>query len=108
MPSKLKPAVSHKPEVTRADLKQYDELFTRVLTCENSLLAIQSLIESANRQIRSFDERKADKEELRTLFEQFRLALSELNNRVTSLKKQVQTKVEQKSFENFLMMLIGE
>ena len=100
-PPKLKSAVSHKPEVTRGDLKKYDELFTRILTCENALLTIQSLIESANRQIRSLDERKADKEELRTLFEQFRLAMSELNNRVTSLKKQIQTKVEQKSFEDF-------
>jgi hypothetical protein len=82
------------PEVTRTDLKKYDELFGRLEKCESTFQYTKSAIESLNKTAKMLTDTKADKDALQTLFDQFRLAMGELNNRVGTLRKAILQKAD--------------
>lgn len=81
-------------DLVRNDVKRHEGLFPRVEQCESSIRSLQQAIEQINKTINILSDKKADKEELQSLFEQFRLAMGELNNRIGSLRKTVTQKAE--------------
>ncbi|OHT01857.1 hypothetical protein TRFO_07437 [Tritrichomonas foetus] len=81
-------------DTIRSDLKRYEELIPRVERAENSITSLKNAIDSLNRTSKNLTDNKADKNDLQTLFEQFRMALGELNNRLGGMRKQVATKAD--------------
>ncbi|OHT06387.1 hypothetical protein TRFO_05584 [Tritrichomonas foetus] len=81
-------------EVTRNDLKKYDEIFTRLDQYDQKFASIKSAIDGLNKQIKILQDTKAEKDALQALFDQFRLAMGELNNRIGSLRKNIINKAD--------------
>jgi hypothetical protein len=95
---RLKPTpaqtVKGPPDVSKADLKKYDELFGRVEKCEATFATVKAAIDALNKTAKFLTDSKADKDALQGLFDQFRLAMGELNNRIGSLRKAVVQKAD--------------
>jgi len=95
---RLKPAAAQggkgASEVTRLDLRKYDDLFGRVERMEATFASVKNAIDTLNKSTRHLQEVKADKDALQGLFDQFRLAMGELNNRIGSLRKGVVQKAD--------------
>ena len=98
-----KPLIIRPSEVTRADLRKYDELFNKITILENYNSNLLITIENINLKIKLLEENKVDKDELKSIFEQFRIAMSELNNRISIIKKQISNKVDQQQLDTILI-----
>ena len=81
-------------DVTRQDLRRYDELFARMDKAENAFTHLKSAIDTLNKSTKTLQDIKADKDALQSLFDQFRLAMGELNSRVGSLRKAIVQKAD--------------
>jgi hypothetical protein len=81
-------------EGPRIDLRKYDELFGRADRIEASIGVIKSSIDTVVKTVKSLQETKADKEALQALFDQFRLAMGELSNRLGSLRRAIVQKAD--------------
>jgi hypothetical protein len=75
-------------------MKRYDELFGWIEKCEAMFGLVKNAIETLNKTAKTLQETKADKDALQGLFDQFRLAMGELNNRVGSLRKAILQKAD--------------
>jgi chromosome segregation ATPase len=93
-PAAREPTKTLPPEVSRADLRRYDELFGRIEKVEQGNAAIRAAIETVANVAKGLQDTKADKEALQGLFDQFRMAMGELNNRVGALRKAVMQKAD--------------
>jgi hypothetical protein len=93
---KVTPSQASRPpsEVTRADLKKYDDLFARLEKFEAAFVAIRAAIDTLTKTTKTLQDVKADKDQLQALFDQFRLAMGELNNRIGSLRKAIMQKAD--------------
>ena len=78
----------------RNDLKKYDELFPRLEKTETIINSLKNVIDQLNKNYRNLSDSKADRSELQKLFEQFRAALAELNNRLGGMRKQMANKAD--------------
>ncbi|KAK8884161.1 hypothetical protein M9Y10_043267 [Tritrichomonas musculus] len=81
-------------ELTKNDLKKYDDLFGRLDQFESKFNAIKSAVDGLNKQVKTLQDNKAEKDALQALFDQFRLAMGELNNRIGSLRKNIIQKAD--------------
>lgn len=81
-------------EGVRMDLKRYEDLIPRVERLESSFTNLRSIVDPLNKQSKLLTEQKADRSELQNLFEQFRMALGELNNRLGGVRKIVASKAD--------------
>jgi hypothetical protein len=81
-------------DVTRAELKRYDEIFPRLRDAEVLLDGVRSQLDAVARNVRGLAEAKADKADLQGLFVQFRNALGELSGRFGALRKSVMAKAD--------------
>lgn len=61
---------------------------------ENIIQSMRRQVEQLNKQVKDLDENKADKVAAQNLFEQFRIAMGELNNRINSLKRNLLGKAD--------------
>jgi hypothetical protein len=82
------------PEVSRADLRKYDELFGRIEKAEQANASLRTSIETIATMAKGLEDMKADKEALQGLFDQFRMAMGELNNRVGALRRAIMQKAD--------------
>lgn len=73
---------------------------------ENLLTQLKRVVEQHQKSITQLDENKADRIAAQQLFEQFRLALAELNNRIGSLKKALLGKVDTQELTNYLAEIL--
>jgi prefoldin subunit 5 len=81
-------------ENIRNDLRRFEDLIPRLKEVEQTLPGLRTSIDQVAKMVASLTEVKADKSELQTLFEQFRMALGELNGRVGSIRKAVVAKAD--------------
>lgn len=81
-------------ESLRSDLKRYEDLIPRLDRTETAVNSLKGQIEILNKQMKTIIDNKADKSELQSLFEQFRMALGELNNRIGGIRKSVANKAD--------------
>ena len=92
---RLKPqGMRAQSEVTKNDLKKYDEIFTKLDQFDSRIASIKSAIDSLLKQIKKLEDTKAEKDSVQALFDQFRLAMSEVNNRIGSLRKNIVQKAD--------------
>jgi DNA repair exonuclease SbcCD ATPase subunit len=81
-------------ELLKSDLKRFDDLGPRLKEVEAAIGGIKVAIDHITKSVSTLAEVKADKSELQTLFEQFRMALGELNGRIGSLRKAIVGKAD--------------
>jgi Mg2+ and Co2+ transporter CorA len=109
---RLKPtpaqAMKGPPEVTKADLKKYDDLIARVDRCETMFVTVKTAIDALNKTAKFLTDTKADKDALQGVFDQFRLAVGELNNRVGALRKAVVQKADVSELQQLRNDLQGQ
>jgi len=89
------PKPSTQQESTRNEQFRFDEIIMKVSYFDSSIVSLKSAIDLISKQIKLLFDCKADKDALQNMFEQFRQALAELNNRVGLIRKSLSTKVEQ-------------
>ena len=81
-------------ELTKNDLKKYDDLFNRLDQLEQKFSVTKSAVDGLNKQVKTLQDSKAEKDALPALFDQFRFAMGELNNRIGSLRKNIIQKAD--------------
>lgn len=81
-------------DVTRTELRKYDELFGKIDQLDQKYSAMKSVIDGLTKQTKQLHESKAEKDALQALFDQFRLAMGELNNRIGTLRKNIIQKAD--------------
>lgn len=81
-------------ELTKNDLRKYDDLFSRIDQLEQKFNTIKSAVDVLNKTTKNLQDNKAEKDALQALFDQFRLAMGELNNRIGSLRKNIIQKAD--------------
>ncbi|KAH0787416.1 hypothetical protein GPJ56_008611 [Histomonas meleagridis] len=82
--------------------------FDKVDKQENLLYQLKRAVEIQQRNILQLDEAKVDKNSAQALFEQFRIALSELNSRLNTIKKALIGKVNAADLNTYFGNLMGE
>jgi hypothetical protein len=95
-------------KVPHVDPKFAEEL-TKIDKQGEVILQLKRTVESHQRDLQILDENKADRGSAQRLFEQFRIAMGELNNRIGSLKRALVGKVDAADLNNYLgeMMAFG-
>lgn len=73
---------------------------------EGLLHQMKRILDSHTKSINQLDDSKADKNATQQLFEQFRIALSELNSRIGTLRKALVGKVDSSELNNILNQVI--
>jgi hypothetical protein len=81
-------------EVSRSDLKPFENLIPRVKDIDGAVAGMKLQLEQMLKQLRTLTELKAERSELQTLFEQFRNALGELSNRIVTIRRTLLSKAE--------------
>jgi predicted nucleic acid-binding Zn-ribbon protein len=89
------------PEVTKSELKRFDDLVPHVREIDGAIATIRSQIERISRQVQGLEEAKAERSELQSVFEQFRSALGELNGGVGALRKMILSKADAVDLQEF-------
>ena len=81
---------------------------TRTSDKQDSVIyQLRRAVESQQKSIHQLDDSKADRSATQQLFEQFRIALGELNSRIGSLKKSLIGKVDAADLTNYIGELVG-
>lgn len=74
---------------------------------ESLIHQLKRAVDTQQRTIMQLDDAKADKAAAQALFEQFRIAMGELNSRLGSLKKALIGKVDAADMNNYLSQMMG-
>ena len=74
---------------------------------DSVIYQLKRAVESQQKSIAQLDDTKADRSATQQLFEQFRIALGELNSRIGSLKKSLIGKVDAADLTNYIGELVG-
>lgn len=92
--AKVPGQIRSQSEITKNDLRKYDDLFSRVDQLETKFNNIKAAVDGLNKTTKTLQDNKAEKDALQALFDQFRLAMGELNNRIGSLRKNIIQKAD--------------
>ena len=96
------------PEVSKSDLKKFDDLLPRMKDIDQTIATLKSAIEQLNKNTQHLNDVKADKSELQNVFDQFRMAMGEMNQRVGSLRKALVNKAESVELQELQKALMRE
>ena len=96
------------PEVSKSDLKKFDDLLPRAKDMEQAIAAVRTAVEQLNKNVKQLNDTKADKAELQNVFDQFRMAMGEMNQRVGSLRKAVVGKADSTELRELQKALMRE
>ena len=96
------------PEVFKSDLKKFDDLLPRMKDIDQTIATLKSAIEQLNKNTQHLNDVKADKSELQNVFDQFRMAMGEMNQRVGSLRKALVNKAESQELQELQKALMRE
>ena len=91
--------------ISSVDQKKFAEIASQIGSLQTSLSNERSDIEEMMKRIVNLQETKADKDELKTIFEQFRIAMGELNSRILSVRKLANSKVDQSKIDEIINMI---
>ena len=84
-----------------AESKRIEEIAQKVQALEASLNSSKASMDTIIKQCKTLSETKAEKDALQNLFDQFKSALSELNNRLGAVRRTINTKVETQELTQF-------
>ena len=96
------------PKSPNKDDPRVSDTALKVEKQENILYQLRRAVEQHQKNIAALDENKADKQATQQLFEQFRIALGELNNRFGTLKRAIIGKVDAADLTNYINQAIGK
>jgi hypothetical protein len=95
-------------DLLRSDVRRLEEFGPHIKDHDQTITALKGAIEQLNKTVKSMLEVKADKSELQGLFEQFRMAMGELNNRLATVRKLVSNKADSIELQDLQKALLKE
>lgn len=100
--------VSKEAVISSVDQKKFNEISKALSQLQSQLNIMKKDCDKIDKKCIGLQEEKADRSEFKTMFEQFRIAMAELNNRVKSTKKAVSGKVGKEEFDETLKNAIAK
>ncbi|OHS95973.1 hypothetical protein TRFO_37867 [Tritrichomonas foetus] len=101
------PRIAYPKSPRVGDDQRVSDTAMKVEKQEGLLYQLKRAVDQHQKSIAALDENKADKQAAQLLFEQFRIALGELNNRLGTLKRAIIGKVDAADLNNYLNQVMG-
>ena len=102
IPQMPKKSIVKETVLSSIDQKKFAEIHSKISAIQTALSNNKHDIEEIFKKIQNLHDIKADKDELKNVFEQFRIAMGELNNRIVSIRRSINNKVDQSQIEEIM------
>ncbi|EAY21583.1 hypothetical protein TVAG_013480 [Trichomonas vaginalis G3] len=105
---KIGGVVAKETVISSVDQKKFNEIQKALNQLQSNINIMRKDCDKIEKKCQTLQEEKADKAEFKNMFEQFRIAMAELNNRVKSTKKAVSGKVGREEFDEQLKSALAK